>query len=97
MDLIERIKAKENGFSKGQRKLADYILKDNLNVVNIFLYSDNESKVQRAIKYYDLDEKNALKEINRINNLPLHLVNNTFSQQEIDQINASNFANNLSN
>ncbi len=28
MDLIERIKAKENGFSKGQRKLADYILKE---------------------------------------------------------------------
>ena len=48
-------------------RCSNYILKDNLNVVNIFLYSDNESKVQRAIKYYGLDEKNALKEINRIN------------------------------
>lgn len=28
MDLIERIKAKESGFSKGQRKLANYILKE---------------------------------------------------------------------
>ncbi len=28
MDLIERIKAKESKFSKGQRKLADYILKE---------------------------------------------------------------------
>ncbi|MEE1312549.1 MAG: MurR/RpiR family transcriptional regulator [Lachnospiraceae bacterium] len=28
MDLIERIKAKENGFSKGQKKLASYILKE---------------------------------------------------------------------
>lgn len=28
MDLIERIKAKESGFSKGQRKLADYILNE---------------------------------------------------------------------
>ena len=36
-------------------------------------------------------------EINRINNLPLHLANNSFSQQEIDQINDSNFADNLSN
>ena len=48
-------------------RCSNYILKDNLNVVNIFLYSDNESKVQRAIRYYGLDEKNALKEINRIN------------------------------
>ena len=36
-------------------------------------------------------------EINRINNLTLSLANNTFSQQEIDQINNSNFVNNLSN
>lgn len=28
MDLIERIKAKESGFSKGQKKLANYILKE---------------------------------------------------------------------
>ena len=48
-------------------RCSNYILKDNPNVINIFLYSDDENKVKRAVKYYGLDEKNALKEINRIN------------------------------
>ena len=48
-------------------RCANSILKDNKNVINIFLYSDDENKVKRAVKYYGLDEKNALKEINRIN------------------------------
>lgn len=48
-------------------RCSNYILRDNANVVNIFLYSDDESKVQRAVKYYGLEEKNALKEINKIN------------------------------
>ena len=48
-------------------RCSNYILKENPNVINIFLYSDDESKVKRAVKYYGLDEKNALKEINRIN------------------------------
>ena len=48
-------------------RCSNYILRDNANVINIFLYSDDESKVQRAVKYYGLEEKNALKEINRIN------------------------------
>lgn len=48
-------------------RCSNYILKDNSNVINIFLYSDDENKVKRAVKYYGLDEKNALKEINRIN------------------------------
>ena len=43
------------------------LLLEDANVVNIFLYSDDESKVQRAVKYYGLEEKNALKEINKIN------------------------------
>ena len=47
-------------------RCANSILKDNKNVINIFLYSDDENKVKRAVKYYGLDEKNALKEINRI-------------------------------
>lgn len=50
-------------------RCADYILKNNDNVVKIFLYSDDESKVNRAISYYNLSKKNALKEINKINNL----------------------------
>lgn len=48
-------------------RCANYILKDNPNVINIFLYSDDENKVKRAVKYYGLDEKNALKEINKVN------------------------------
>ena len=48
-------------------RCSNYILKENENVINIFLYSDDENKVKRAVKYYGLNEKNALKEINRIN------------------------------
>ena len=48
-------------------RCANHILKDNENVINVFLYSDDAGKVERAIKYSGLEEKNALKEINRIN------------------------------
>ena len=48
-------------------RCSNYILKDNANVINVFLYSDDENKVKRAVKYYGLDKKIALKEINRIN------------------------------
>ncbi len=48
-------------------RCADYILKDNNNVFNVFLYSNDEEKVKRAVKYYGLNEKSALKEINKIN------------------------------
>ena len=49
-------------------RCADYILKDNPDVISIFLYSDEESKVKRATKYYGLEEKTALKQIQKINN-----------------------------
>ena len=48
-------------------RCSNYILRDNKNVLNIFLYSDDKGKVDRAVKYYGLDENNALNEINRIN------------------------------
>lgn len=48
-------------------RCADYILKDKNNVIKVFLYSDDVSKEKRAIKYYGLPKKNALKEINKIN------------------------------
>ena len=48
-------------------RCADYILKDSKDTVKIFLYSDSKSKEKRAIKYYGLNEKNALKEIEKIN------------------------------
>lgn len=48
-------------------RCADFILRDKENVISIFLYSSNENKVKRAVKYYGLDEKKALSEINKIN------------------------------
>lgn len=48
-------------------RCADYVLKDQENVFKIFLYSDEENKVARAVKYYGLEEKTALKQINKIN------------------------------
>lgn len=48
-------------------RCSNHVLKDTPNVINVFLYSDDENKVKRAVKYYGLDEKNASKEINRIN------------------------------
>lgn len=48
-------------------RCADYVLKDEENVFKIFVYSDDEGKVKRAVTYYGLDEKTALKEINKIN------------------------------
>ena len=57
----------ENGGCVIVGRCSNYILKENANIVNVFLYSDNENKVKRAVKYYGLEEKTALKEINRIN------------------------------
>ena len=48
-------------------RCADYILKEEENIVKIFLYSSEEGKIERAVKYYGIEEKNALKEINKIN------------------------------
>ena len=48
-------------------RCADYILKDNKNVVKVFLYSDDRSKEKRAIKYYNLDKSLALEQVNTIN------------------------------
>ncbi len=48
-------------------RCADYILKDDKDVFKIFLFSDDESKVRRAIKYYKMDKKNALSKIKSIN------------------------------
>lgn len=48
-------------------RCADYILKDNKDVIKIFLYSDSKSKEKRAIKYYGLNSKTALRKIDKIN------------------------------
>ena len=49
-------------------RCADYVLKDEEDVFKIFVYSDDEGKVARAVKYYGLEEKTPLpiisKEVN---------------------------------
>ena len=63
--VIEKLAKKESCVIVG--RCADYILKDNKDTIKVFLYSDDESKVNRAVKYYGLDKKNALKQIKKIN------------------------------
>lgn len=50
-------------------RCADFILKENKNVLKVFVYSDMENKVKRATDFYKLDKNKAEKEINRINKL----------------------------
>ena len=39
-------------------RCADYVLRDYPNVINFYLYSDIDSKIERYKKYYNEDEKN---------------------------------------
>ena len=48
-------------------RCADSILKEQKNVVKVFLYSDDKSKEKRAVKYYHIDLKNASKYIKEVN------------------------------
>ena len=63
--VIEQIANKESCVIVG--RCADYVLRNNKDVIKIFLYSDIESKVKRAVKYYGLDKETAEKEIEKIN------------------------------
>lgn len=63
--VIKNLAKKESCVIVG--RCADYILKDDKDVLKVFLYSDEESKKKRAVKYYGLDEAKATKEITRIN------------------------------
>lgn len=42
-------------------RCADYILKDRKDCLNVFIHGDEESKVQRIMKYKDIDIKKAQK------------------------------------
>lgn len=63
--VIKEIAKKESCVIIG--RCADYILKDNKNVIKIFIYSNEKDKVNRTVKYYNIDEKLALKEIDKVN------------------------------
>ncbi len=65
--LIKEIANKESCVIVG--RCANFTLKDNKNVLRVFIYSDMDSKVKRANKYYGLDIKNAEKEIKKIDKL----------------------------
>lgn len=66
-ELIKEVSAKEPCVIVG--RCADQILKDNENVLKVFIYSNIEDKINRAVKYYGMDKKKAEKEIPRIDKL----------------------------
>ena len=66
-NLIKKLASKNSCVIVG--RCADFILKDNKNLIKIFIYSDMKSKIKRAIKYYNIPKKDAKKEIEKINKL----------------------------
>lgn len=66
-ELIKEISSKEPCVIVG--RCADQILKENENVLKVFIYSDINNKIDRAVKYYNMDKNKAEKEIARIDKL----------------------------
>lgn len=66
-ELIKEIAKKESCVIVG--RCSDFILKDNKDVFNIFIYSTMDDKIKRTTEIYGLDISNAEKEIKRINKL----------------------------
>ena len=66
-ELIKQVSAKESCVIIG--RCADFILKDEKNVIKIFIYSDMENKMKRATEIYGLNKEKAEKEITRIDKL----------------------------
>lgn len=66
-NLIKEVAKRESCVIVG--RCADFILKDNKDTIKIFIYSNMEDKINRAVKYYGMDKKNASREIKRINKL----------------------------
>ncbi len=66
-ELIKEVADKEPCVIIG--RCSDFILRDRKNVIKIFIYSDMEDKIKRAIDIYGLEKAKAEKEIKRINKL----------------------------
>lgn len=47
-------------------RCADYVLSEHSNCVNIFIHSSEENRINRAVNEYGIDEKGAIKHINKI-------------------------------
>lgn len=63
--VIKNLAKKESCVIVG--RCADFILKDNKNVIKVFLYSDKKSKENRVIKYYNVPSNKAHSLINKVN------------------------------
>ena len=62
--VIKKIAKNESCVIVG--RCADYILDDNKDVLKVFLYSDEASKINRCVKYYGISKNKALNEIKKI-------------------------------
>ena len=66
-ELIKELAAKDSCVIIG--RCADFILKDEKNVIKVFVYSSMEDKIKRATQIYGYEEDKAKKEIERIDKL----------------------------
>ena len=64
-ELIKELAQKESCVIIG--RCADFILKENKNILKVFISGTMKDKIKRVTKFYGIDEKNAEKEINKIN------------------------------
>ena len=64
--VIEKIAEEQSCVIVG--RCANYVLRDRTDTINIFLYSDMPSKINRVVNYYGIKRENAENEIKRINN-----------------------------
>ena len=64
-ELIKEIASKESCVIVG--RCSNAVLRNKKDCIHVFIYSDDSGKVERAVKYYGLNKKTALKEINKIN------------------------------
>jgi CMP/dCMP kinase len=63
-EAIKKIADTESAVIVG--RCADYVLSDYENVVNIFITAPMDERVQRAIKYYNINDKKASQTIQRM-------------------------------
>lgn len=103
--VIKNLAKKESCVIVG--RCATSILKDNKDVLKVFIYNSEEGKVKRAIKYFNIDKNNALKTIRKINkdrkkyykyytNQELSDINNYDLCYNSDYMSVEEIANNIS-
>ena len=66
-NLIKKLANKESCVIIG--RCADFILKDNKNLIKVFINNNMENKIKRATEFYGMNKEKAEKEITRINKL----------------------------